>query len=104
MDFRILGPLEVRDAGEPLTLGGQKQLRLLAILLLHANEPVHVDELLDELWPYGQPSGPAHALEQLVSQLRKSVGREVVERLGEAYRLRVARRELDSLRFYDLVE
>ena len=37
MDFRILGPLEVRDGSRPLALGGEKQRALLAILLLHRN-------------------------------------------------------------------
>jgi DNA-binding SARP family transcriptional activator len=35
MDFRILGPLEVRDGGRRVALGGDKQQALLAILLLH---------------------------------------------------------------------
>ena len=38
LDFRLLGPLEVRDDGRSLALGGRKQRSLLAILLLHANE------------------------------------------------------------------
>ena len=42
MDYRILGPLEVRDDGHALELGGEKQRALLAILLLHANEAVSV--------------------------------------------------------------
>ena len=37
MDFRILGPLEALDEGQPVALGGSKQRALLA-LLLHANE------------------------------------------------------------------
>ena len=37
MEFRILGPLEVRSHGRPLALAGPKERALLAILLLHAN-------------------------------------------------------------------
>jgi len=50
MDFRILGHLEVSNEGDPVRLGGSKQRALLAMLLLHANEPVSVDTLVDELW------------------------------------------------------
>ena len=50
MDFRILGPLEVFDGDRPLALGGTKQRALLALLLLHANEVVSRDRLIEELW------------------------------------------------------
>jgi len=51
MDFRILGPLEVRANGGRLALGGPKQRALLAILLLQANRVVSSDRLIEELRP-----------------------------------------------------
>ena len=33
MEYRILGPLEVFDAGIPLAVGGPRHRRLLAVLL-----------------------------------------------------------------------
>jgi SAM-dependent methyltransferase len=50
LDFRLLGPLEVRDGDRPLALGGRKQRTRLAILLLHTNEVVSSDTLIDGLW------------------------------------------------------
>jgi len=50
LDFRILGPLEAEEDGRLLTLGGSKQRAVLALLLLHANEVVPRDRLIDELW------------------------------------------------------
>ena len=50
LDFRLLGPLEVRDGERTLPLGGREQRTLLAILLLHANEVVSTDTLIDGLW------------------------------------------------------
>jgi DNA-binding SARP family transcriptional activator len=51
MDFRILGPLEVLDdSGRSLPLGGAKQRALIAILLIHANEVVSADRLIDDIW------------------------------------------------------
>ena len=50
MDYRILGPLDVCVDGHALELGGEKPRALLAILLLHANEAVSVDRLIEGLW------------------------------------------------------
>ena len=50
MEFRILGPLEAREGDDVVRLGGARQRALLAILLLHANEVISVDRLVDELW------------------------------------------------------
>ena len=39
VEFRILGPLEVRTDGGAVALGGPKPRAVLAVLLLHANGP-----------------------------------------------------------------
>ena len=71
MEFGILGLLEVRRDGDTLALGGVKQRSLLAILLLHANEVVGSERLIDEV---AQPPGTAAtALHGYVSQLRKAL-------------------------------
>src|SRR3954468_19392161 len=48
MDFRILGSLEVVDQGRVVVLGGRRQRALLALLLLHVNEALSFDRLIDE--------------------------------------------------------
>jgi DNA-binding SARP family transcriptional activator len=40
MEFRILGPLEVQGESGAVALGAVKPRAVLAVLLLHANEPV----------------------------------------------------------------
>jgi hypothetical protein len=50
IEFRILGPLEVLEDGRAVALGGSKQRALLAVFLLHANEPLTTDRLIEELW------------------------------------------------------
>ena len=47
MDFRILGPLEVARDGEPLVLGAVQQRALLAVLVLHRDELISTDRLVD---------------------------------------------------------
>ena len=47
--FGVLGPLEVLRDGDPVRIGGQRQRALLALLLVHANELVRIDQLLEAL-------------------------------------------------------
>jgi DNA-binding SARP family transcriptional activator len=89
VEFRLLGPIEVRDNGEALALGGAKQRSLLAILLLNANEVVSSDRLIDELWGAEAPETAAKALQVHVSQLRKVL--EPDRRSGESARVLVTR-------------
>ncbi|HYQ09841.1 MAG TPA: hypothetical protein VEP92_01615 [Gaiellaceae bacterium] len=50
MEFRILGPLEVVEDNEPVALGTLKERLVLGVLLLHANEFVSRERLIDDLW------------------------------------------------------
>ena len=74
MEFRILGPLEASDGNGPVALGGARQRAVLAILLLHRNEVVSTDRLIDELWGEQPPETAKTALQGYVSRLRKALG------------------------------
>ena len=102
MEFRILGPLEVSENGQALDLGGQKQRALLAILLLHGNEVVSSDRLIDGLWAAAPPETGRKALHVYVSGLRKLLGSERIETRPPGYRLCLAEGELDLERFQRL--
>ncbi|MDQ3671992.1 MAG: AAA family ATPase [Actinomycetota bacterium] len=104
MEFRILGPLEVLENGRQLELGGAKQRALLAMLVLHANEVVSVDRLIDALWEDDAPETGKKALQVYVSQLRKTLGRERIATLSPGYRLEVEPNELDLARFQRLLD
>jgi DNA-binding SARP family transcriptional activator/streptogramin lyase len=82
LEFRILGPLEVRDNGRVLELGGAKQRAVLALLLLQANEVVALDRLIDGIWGERPPDTAAAAVHGSVSRLRK-----VLEPDGQPYRV-----------------
>jgi YVTN family beta-propeller protein len=111
VDFRILGTLEVADEGRELALTGGKQSALLAILLLHPNEVVPSDRLIDELWGERSPATAAKSLQVHVSRLRAAFedsganrGDGVVLTRGGGYLIRVRPRELDRDRFERLVQ
>jgi DNA-binding SARP family transcriptional activator/tetratricopeptide (TPR) repeat protein len=103
MDYRILGPLEVSDGERLLALGGPKPRSLLVVLLLHANQVVSSDRLVDELWGEGPPRSALKLVQGYVSGLRRSLG-AALETRPPGYRLRVEEGDLDSLAFLRLAD
>src|SRR5215212_8391346 len=93
MEFRLLGPLEVVERDRVLMVGGGKQRALLAILLLHANEVVSTDRLLDDLWGSSPPATAAKSIQLYVSRLRKVLGDGRLVTRPPGYVLRVERSE-----------
>ncbi|TWP47800.1 AfsR/SARP family transcriptional regulator [Lentzea tibetensis] len=72
MQFRVLGPLEVRIDGSLVKFGGPTQRRLVVALLSHANVAVSVARLLDWLWPdHPPPPSAVTVLQAHVSRLRR---------------------------------
>ena len=67
VEFAVLGPLEATRGGTPIALGAGRQRALLALLLIHANEVVPSERLIDELWGADPPAGAAHSLQVYVS-------------------------------------
>ena len=78
MEFRILGPLEARDGHLILVGGAGKPAALLALLLIHKNEVVASERLLDELWNERAPRTALKTLQTYVSQLRRALGAETI--------------------------
>src|SRR5262249_56013356 len=72
--YGILGPVEFTDGDKPLSVGGPRQVALLAFLLLNANRAVSVDQLIDALWAENVGGG-VKALHTSVARLRKALGR-----------------------------
>ena len=104
MEFRVLGPLEAIGEAGPAELGGPRQRALLALLLLHANEVVPADRLIDELWPNEPPQTGRAALRVRVSQLRKAVGADAIVTRPPGYVLAVGPDQVDLFRFERLAE
>ena len=111
MEFRILGPLEVWEAGQAVTLSGAKPRALLAILLIHANRVVAADRLIDLLWDETPSDTVNNTLQVCVSKLRRNLEpghvhgspHQVVIGQPPGYLIRVDREQLDLTKFESLV-
>jgi predicted ATPase/DNA-binding SARP family transcriptional activator len=105
MEFRILGPLEVRTGGCAIALGGEKRRALLAMLLLHANEPVSAERLAVVLWGEDAAVDAVKTVRVHVSRIRAALGnRDALVTTPGGYRLRVGTDELDADRFEKLLQ
>jgi DNA-binding SARP family transcriptional activator len=108
VEFRILGPLEVRTvSGRACRLTRRKQRLLLATLLLNANRPASTEGIIDWLWGDRPPASAGQNLHSYVSNLRRLLtgegraGARIETRSG-GYVLHVDPGELDATRFDEL--
>ena len=103
MEFRILGPLEVVDGFDPVALDAAKQRTLLALLLLHPNEVVSSERVIDELWGDRPPATAGKVVQTYVSQLRRALGAAAITTRAPGYVLEVDTESVDAERFRKLV-
>ncbi|WP_106615969.1 BTAD domain-containing putative transcriptional regulator [Saccharothrix carnea] len=111
MRFEVLGPLRVTRDGEPVAVGGPKQQRLLAVLLLRHNQVLTADWLVDALWDGRPPASADVTLRTYVAGLRRALepdrrarsSGELLRNHPGGYRLRVPPEAIDFVRFTDLV-
>jgi DNA-binding SARP family transcriptional activator/tetratricopeptide (TPR) repeat protein len=103
VEFRILGPLEVRDGERVLPLGGARRRAVLALLVLDANRVVSVDRLVDGVWGDAPPSSVLASLQNHLGRLRQELGERLITQ-PPGYLLRIAEGELDLDRFLRLVD
>jgi DNA-binding SARP family transcriptional activator len=107
MDYRLLGPVEVRQEGNVTPLGGPRQQAVLSALLFRANSVSSMSYLTEAVWEK-PPTAPESNLRTYISALRRCLRHpsapddRVETRLG-GYLLRVQSGELDAATFDDLV-
>ena len=110
MEFGVLGPLQVRSDGRPVQVGAPMQRTLLAALLLHANQVVAAEQLIDHLWDQAPPPSARSTLQNYILRLRRllperperAAGQLLVTRVP-GYLLQLRPGELDLDRFQRLV-
>jgi DNA-binding SARP family transcriptional activator len=106
VEFRLLGPLEVRDGDRVLPIRGAKERAVLALLLLEANHFVSSERLIDELWPDSPPETAKNSLQVRVSHLRTALGSGSTAIASQAagYVIRTESGQLDLEHFERLIE
>ncbi len=107
MEFRILGPLAASRNGETVALGGERQRALLAVMLVHANETVRTERLIEQLFGRSGTSSPHNAVHVAVSRLRRTLGDGAGEMLRTrpgGYMLELESGQLDAATFERLLD
>ncbi|MET9630870.1 BTAD domain-containing putative transcriptional regulator [Lentzea sp. NPDC006480] len=96
--FQVLG--EVRVGGLPLIVKHKGALITLSLLLLHANEVVRTDTLIDDIWGEQVPRKPVEGLRSHLSRLRAALPDDVaLTRRAGGYALEVAPESVDVHHF-----
>src|SRR5438445_8744804 len=106
VEFRILGPLEVVEDGNRVALGTLKERLVLGVLLLHANEFVSRERLIDDLWGEAPPPTARKAVNVYLSKLRQTLrrnGEDPIATTDVGSRLRAAAAAVDASRVQRLV-
>lgn len=103
VEFRLLGPVEVRTGADTVPLGGTKIRTLLAALLLPAGRVVSTDRLIDVIWDDDPPPTARALVQTYVSALRRALPPGVIETRPPGYLARIDPDSLDRNRFDALV-
>jgi predicted ATPase/DNA-binding SARP family transcriptional activator len=106
--FRLLGPMEMTVAGQPVRLPGAAERALLVQLLLAPGRTVPATVLVDRLWSESTlPVDPMNAVQIRVSKLRRSLKAagmpDLIGREGVGYRAHVERSSVDAIDFGDRI-
>jgi DNA-binding SARP family transcriptional activator len=102
MEFRLLGPVGVWEAGRQQWIGGRRERTLLAVLLLARGRLVPVHRIVDVLWSEEPPATARRQVHSGMSALRRVVNGRLIT-LEPGYLLRVEPDELDVQVFESLV-
>ncbi len=96
----MLGTLQVSAAdGHPVHLGGRRQRVVLALLLLHARQPVAVDALIAGVWGGRPPPTARKTLQVYVSRLRQALSDDAIVWVRDGYLLQAPADEIDATSF-----
>ncbi|MCP2348959.1 DNA-binding SARP family transcriptional activator [Nonomuraea roseoviolacea subsp. carminata] len=102
-EFRVLGPLTVLKDGAELPMSANRELAILACLLLNANRVMSVERLIEAVWAGSAPRSAWRQVAICVSRLRRTLGAGVIETSSPGYLLRAAPDSIDWVRFKALV-
>lgn len=103
MEYRILGPVEVRDSGAEVPLDGSKQRTVLAALLIAEGSLLSDTKLSELLWGQRPPATRNAQIYNHVSRLRKTLGHDLsITRRTPGYLMRIGTASFDLHEFEKL--
>ena len=79
--FGLLGTVLVEDDGTAITIEATKPRVVLAALLLHANQTVSVERLIDALWDDRPPASAKVTVQGHINRLLQALGPHLAVRL-----------------------
>jgi DNA-binding SARP family transcriptional activator len=82
MEFRLLGPVEMRVASQRADIGHARQRAVLAVLLLDLNKVVSADRLIDRVWGEEPPVSVRNVVYGLVAKLKAVITEASVPGVG----------------------
>lgn len=97
--FELLGPVRAFRGDDPVDLGPLVQRAVLAVLLLHADRPVPVQEIVAALWNGDPPENGVDVVQRCIGGLRRALDPARTSLLtftNEGYVLRVGENTLDT--------
>ncbi|WP_216638202.1 BTAD domain-containing putative transcriptional regulator [Mycobacterium sp. 1423905.2] len=97
MELGVLGPLQVRLGGAPVTIPGAKARAILTMLGLYNGSVVSADTLIKLLWDDEPPRTAEKALQTHISSLRRTLGDGFILTQGVGWT--VAATEVDASRY-----
>src|SRR4051812_11566725 len=96
----LLGAFQTSRGDVALPVPGARLRGLVVRLALAGGRAVEPGVLVDAIWAEDPPAGSAHALQALVSRLRRALGSAAdVAQVAGGYRLAVDAADVDALRF-----
>ncbi len=106
MEFRLLGPVEIRDEGQILDAGHARQRAVLAVLLLELGQVVSVESLIDRVWGHDPPISARNVLSGHVARLKAALAGDAgvsLSRRASGYLLSANPERVDIWRFRALL-
>ncbi|MFI9811359.1 AfsR/SARP family transcriptional regulator [Saccharothrix variisporea] len=105
LEFGLLGPVDVRADGAPVTIGAAKLRALLAALLVKHNRTVTTEALVQRVWADRPPLRAVAVLRNYVLRLRQALSDDgtVIRTTDGGYLIAVDPARFDVTRFEGLV-
>jgi len=107
LHFAILGPVEVTVGGVPVHVGGPREQKALAALLLATPRSVGVQRLTQILWDGESPITAKAQVHNTIARLRRNLAtagadHHVISSFGGGYAIRIAEDQCDAAIFESL--